>query len=79
MGRKENPLLVYYNQPERFAQLMNGLAVRRGRMLEGRRHQGSRPQDRGREDWHRRKAGNGTGICSKKQAALWCVSMSGQN
>ena len=24
MGRKENPLLAYYNQPERFAQLMNG-------------------------------------------------------
>ena len=24
MGRKANPLLAYYNQPERFAQLMNG-------------------------------------------------------
>ena len=24
MGKKENPLLVYYNQPERFAQLLNG-------------------------------------------------------
>ena len=24
MGKMENPLLVYYNQPERFAQLLNG-------------------------------------------------------
>ena len=24
LGKKENPLLVYYNQPERFAQLLNG-------------------------------------------------------
>lgn len=24
MGKKENPLLAYYNQPERFAQLLNG-------------------------------------------------------
>ena len=24
LGKKENPLLAYYNQPERFAQLLNG-------------------------------------------------------
>ena len=28
MGRKENPLLVYYNQNERFAQLLNGWLFR---------------------------------------------------
>ena len=34
MGKKENPLLVYYNQPERFAQLLNGWLFRGMSFLE---------------------------------------------
>ena len=67
MGRKENPLLVYYNQNERFAQLLNGWLFRGGPAWK-RRYQRGRPES-GRKEWKKRKKKRipqaDTAICTK--------------